>query len=153
MTLWKPFCLFRHNQYCGAFSDCVLFYPVFQVKSTQIYFDTNFLRISICWARLRVYSLLLLPAALRLFMWSMAANEFEFVAISDSLGLACWQKILQSPVALCLFCFNTRQHGRQVLYLKLHVDGRKFNYRRLHAAVRLQVVHRWARPWGLQKIV
>ena len=34
---------------------------------------------------------------------------------------------------------NIRQHGRQVLYFKLHVDGRKFHYRRP------QVVHRWLR--------
>jgi len=43
-------------------------------------------------------------------------------------------------VALRLFCFNMRQHGRQILYFKLHVDGRKFYYRRP------QVVHRWSGP-------
>jgi len=47
--------------------------------------------------------------------------------------------------ALCLFCFNMRQHGRQILYFNLYVDGRKFHYRRPHAAVRPQVVHRWSR--------
>ena len=35
-------------------------------------------------------------------------------------------------LALCLFCFNIRQDGRQILYFKLHVDGRKFHYRRPH---------------------
>jgi len=42
-------------------------------------------------------------------------------------------------LALRLFCFNICQHGRQILYFKLglHVDGRKFHYRRP------QVVHRW----------
>jgi len=49
MTLWKLFCLLRHKQYCSAFSDCVLFYYAFQVKSTQIYFDTYFPCISNCW--------------------------------------------------------------------------------------------------------
>jgi len=32
-------------------------------------------------------------------------------------------------------CFNICQHGHQILYSKLHVDGRKFHYRRPHAAV------------------
>jgi len=27
-------------------------------------------------------------------------------------------------LALRLFCFNIRQHGRQILYFKLNVDGR-----------------------------
>jgi len=45
-------------------------------------------------------------------------------------------------LALRLFCFNIRQHGRQILYFKLHVDGHKFHYRRPHATVRPQVVHR-----------
>ena len=40
-------------------------------------------------------------------------------------------------LAFRLFCFNIRQQGRQVLYFKLHVDGRKFHYRRS------PVVHRW----------
>jgi len=40
-------------------------------------------------------------------------------------------------LALRLFCFNIRQHGGQVLYFNLHVDGCKFLYRRP------QVVHRW----------
>jgi len=39
-----------------------------------------------------------------------------------------------------LFCFNIRQYGRQILYFKLHVDGRKFHYQRPH------VVYRWTRP-------
>jgi len=34
----------------NIFSDCVLFHHVFQVKSTQIYFDTYFPCISNCWA-------------------------------------------------------------------------------------------------------
>jgi len=38
--------------------------------------------------------------------------------------------------ALRLFCFNICQHGRQILYIKLHVDGWKYHYRRP------QVVHR-----------
>jgi len=42
-------------------------------------------------------------------------------------------------LALRLFCFNIRQHGRQILYFDLHVDGCKFHYRRL------QVVHRCIR--------
>jgi len=36
-------------------------------------------------------------------------------------------------LALRLFCFNICQHGRQILYFKLHVDGRKFHYRSPHA--------------------
>jgi len=40
-------------------------------------------------------------------------------------------------LALRSFCFNIRQHGGQILYFKLHVDGRKFNHRRPHAALRL----------------
>jgi len=34
--------------------------------------------------------------------------------------------------------------GRQILYFKLHVDGRKLHYRSPHAAVRPQVAHRCA---------
>jgi len=45
-------------------------------------------------------------------------------------------------LALHLFCFNIREHGRQILYFNLHVDRCKFHYRRPHAAVRRQVVHR-----------
>ena len=46
-------------------------------------------------------------------------------------------------LALRWFCFNIRQHGRQILYLKFHVDGCKFHYQRPpHAAVLSQVVHR-----------
>ena len=37
----------------STFSDCVLFYHTFQVKSTQFYFDTYFPCISNCWARPR----------------------------------------------------------------------------------------------------
>jgi len=48
-------------------------------------------------------------------------------------------------LALRLFCFNMRQHGRQTLYFKLHVYGRKFHYRRPHPAVRPQFVHRCPR--------
>ena len=33
-------------------------------------------------------------------------------------------------LALRLFSFNIRQHGCQILYFKLHVDGRKLHYRR-----------------------
>ena len=44
-------------------------------------------------------------------------------------------------LALRLFCFNISQYGRQILYFKLHVDGRKFRYRRP------QVVHRWTKQW------
>jgi len=33
------------------FSDCVLFYHAFQVKSTQIYFDTYFPCFSNCWVK------------------------------------------------------------------------------------------------------
>jgi len=36
-------------------------------------------------------------------------------------------------LAFRLFCINIRQHGRQILYFKLHVDGRKFHFRRPHA--------------------
>jgi len=32
---------------------------------------------------------------------------------------------------LYLFCFNIRQHGHQILYFKLHVDGHRFHYGRL----------------------
>jgi len=28
-------------------------------------------------------------------------------------------------LAFCLFCFNIRQHGCQILYFKLHVDSRR----------------------------
>ena len=52
-------------------------------------------------------------------------------------------------LALRLFCFNIRQHGRQILYFKLHVAGRKFHYRRPHAAARPQVVHRCAKSCRL----
>jgi len=38
-------------------------------------------------------------------------------------------------LALPLFCFKIHQHSRQILYFKLHVDGRKFHYRRPHADV------------------
>ena len=44
------------------------------------------------------------------------------------------------------FCFNIRQHGRQISYFKLHVDGCKFHYRRPHTATRLCTVaqkQRW----------
>jgi len=44
--------------------------------------------------------------------------------------------VLTDFLALCMFCFNIHQHGRQILYFKLHVDGCKFHYRRP------QVVHR-----------
>jgi len=50
--------------------------------------------------------------------------------------------VLTDFLALRLFCFNIRQHGRQIIYFKSHVDGRKFHYWRPHAAVRPQVVHR-----------
>jgi len=33
-------------------------------------------------------------------------------------------------LALRLFHFNIRQHGRQIVYFELHVDSRKFHYRR-----------------------
>jgi len=52
-------------------------------------------------------------------------------------------------LALRLFCFNMSQHGRQILYFKLHVAGRKFHYRRPHAATRPQVVHRCAKSYRL----
>ena len=42
-------------------------------------------------------------------------------------------------LALRLFCFNIRQHDRQILYVKLHVNGRKCHYRKP------QVVHRWCK--------
>jgi len=48
-------------------------------------------------------------------------------------------------VALRLFCFNLGQHGRQILYFILHVDGRRFHNQKLHATVRRQVVHRCTR--------
>jgi len=44
-------------------------------------------------------------------------------------------------LALRLICFNIHQHGRRILYFKLHVDGCKYHYQRPHAAVP-QVVHR-----------
>jgi len=31
-------------------------------------------------------------------------------------------------LALRLFCFNIHQHSCQILYLKVHVDGRKIPY-------------------------
>jgi len=40
---------------------------------------------------------------------------------------------------LCVCFASIRQHDRQILYFKLHVDGRKFHYRRP------QVEHRWPR--------
>jgi len=39
-----------------------------------------------------------------------------------------------------------RQHSRQILYFKLHVNSHKFDYRRPHAAVWPQVVHCWSWP-------
>jgi len=44
--------------------------------------------------------------------------------------------MLTDFVALHLFSFNMHQHSRQIFTFKLHVDGRKFHYRRPHAAVR-----------------
>ena len=38
--------------------------------------------------------------------------------------------VLTDFLALRLFCFNIRQHGRHILYCKLHVDSRKFQYQR-----------------------
>jgi len=35
-------------------------------------------------------------------------------------------------LSLRLFRFNMRQHGHQILYFRLHADGRKFHYRRQH---------------------
>jgi len=32
--------------------------------------------------------------------------------------------MLTNFLALRLFCFNIRHHGRQILFLKLHMDGR-----------------------------
>jgi len=52
-------------------------------------------------------------------------------------------------LVLCLFCFNIRQHGRQILYFKLHVDCRTFHYRRPNAAVRPQVMHLCNRQYCL----
>jgi len=43
-------------------------------------------------------------------------------------------------LALRLFRFSIPQYGREILYFKLHVDGRKFHCRRPHAAVRLCTV-------------
>jgi len=43
--------------------------------------------------------------------------------------------MLTDFLALRLFCFNIHKHGRQILYLNLHVDGR------MHVAVQPQVVH------------
>jgi len=37
-------------------------------------------------------------------------------------------------LALRLFCFDIRQHGRQILHFKLNVDGRKYHCWRPHAA-------------------
>jgi len=49
-------------------------------------------------------------------------------------------------LALRLFCFNIRQHGRQILYFKLYVDGRKFHYQRpqvVHSCVKSCRLHNW----------
>jgi len=52
-TEWNPpmkiFCV-RH-WVLSIFSDCVLFYHAFHLKSTHIYFDTYYPCISYCWAR------------------------------------------------------------------------------------------------------
>jgi len=56
-------------------------------------------------------------------------------------------------LALSLFCFNIRRHGRQILYFKFYVDDRTFDYRSQ------QVVHRcsnaieslWATEYFYQK--
>jgi len=56
-------------------------------------------------------------------------------------------------LALHLFCFNIGQHGRQILYFKLHVDGCNFHHRRPHAAVRPQVVHRCSRELIKEKSI
>jgi len=37
-------------------------------------------------------------------------------------------------LALHLFSFNIHQHDCQILYFKLHMDGRKFHYWRPHTA-------------------
>jgi len=112
-----------------------------------------------------MYNLLLLPAALVLFTWSKTANEFEsylwdtakcqptqntfkhklriqYITLYD-ITYRLLRIVSTDFLALRLICFNIRQHGRQILYFKLHVDGRKFHYRRPHAAARPQVVHRW----------
>jgi len=57
--------------------------------------------------------------------------------------------VLTDFLALCLFCFNIRQHDHQIFYFKLHVDGCKFHYQRPHAAVRPQVLHRCAKSYRL----
>jgi len=49
--------------------------------------------------------------------------------------------MLTDFLVLRLFCFNICQHSHQILHFKLHVDGRKFHYRRPWP----QVVHCWFR--------
>jgi len=98
-----------------------------------------------------MYNLLLLPAALLLLVWSTAAKEFElclwdtfnqridFIRHMSNCVFILWL-FVTSPsrllrivstdfLALRLFCFNIHQNGRQILYFKLHVDGRKFYWR------------------------
>jgi len=47
------FCVMLTSIVLSIFSDCVLFYQAFQVKITQIDFDTYFPCISNCWVRPR----------------------------------------------------------------------------------------------------
>jgi len=57
----------------SIYSDCALFYDAFQVKSTQIYFDTYFYFacISNCWARPRGLQKIVY------FSWGSSEEKFE----------------------------------------------------------------------------
>jgi len=52
-------------------------------------------------------------------------------------------------LALHLFCFNIRQHGRQILYFKLDVDGRCF-YLELTLPQENVLLNLLAQKYGLQ---
>ena len=126
-----------------------------QLESNVAVYSLNCaFKIGFCWHSFSpgVYNLLLLQAALLLFMWSTAANEFELY-LWDTAKYQPTQNIFKHKlrihsITLCAVTIQIvthrvdwfswlasvllqiRQHGRQILYFKLHVDGRKFHYRR-----------------------
>ena len=107
-----------------------------------------------------MYNLLLLPAALLLFIWSTAANYLSYI-YEISLKNTFYPVYVTSRIHSITFCDITiqivthrvdrfsclafvllriRQHGLQTLHFKLHADGGKFHSRLP------QVVHRCFKP-------
>jgi len=119
-----------------------------------------------------VYYILLLSAALLLFIWNTASNEFE-LCLWDTAKCQPTQNTFKHKLHLhsTTLCDITVQTHRvdwfsclafvllqdmpawlPILYFKLHVDGHKFHYQRPHRTVQPQVVHRCLRsvvlkPW------